>query len=217
MRLASVIKNFAALLAIASQTQAADSTVYQDPTTGFTFSAYSAQYQLGGTLQYRIAVPSNATATAPYGAVIQVVAPIGVGWTALAWAGTMIRNPLTVSWASGNTPVVSSRWATAYSAPAMYPSATYQILSKGTSVNSTHWQYTALCTGCTSYTGSNNQNVIINPKDTNRRLAFAYSRNKPSGTSTSAPLAAHEVHTAWYHDLAAAANPRFYELVDQNR
>jgi hypothetical protein len=217
MRLTSIIETAAGLLAIASQARAADSTVYQDPLTGFTFSSYNAAYSIGNYMQVRIAVPSNATASAAYPAVIQVVAPTAVGWAGVAWAGTMIRNPLTVSWASGGTAVVSSRYASAYSAPAPYTGATYTLLSKGTRVNSTHWQITALCSGCTAYTGSNNQNVIINPKSANHRLAFATSSTKPSGTSTSSPITAHQVHTAWMHDLAAAGNARFYELVDQNR
>jgi len=57
-------------------------------------------------------VPSDAQQNTKYDAVIQIVAPSDVGWLGLAWGGTMTYNPLTVSWANGNTPVVSSRYAT---------------------------------------------------------------------------------------------------------
>ena len=44
--------------------------------------------------------------------VLQVVAPNALGWVGLAWGGSMIRNPLTVSYPNGQKPTVSSRWAT---------------------------------------------------------------------------------------------------------
>lgn len=88
-------------------------TVYQDPETGFTFSQYQATYSLSGEyITFRIAVPSNAQQNTPYDAVLQVVSPSDVGWAGLAWGGGMTYNPLTVSWENGNTPVISSRYAT---------------------------------------------------------------------------------------------------------
>lgn len=92
--------------------QAADSSVYHDAETGFTFSQYNAQYAIGRTIAFRIALPSPIPANSAYDAVIQVVAPVDVGWTGLAWGGTMVYNPLSVSWANGNSAVVSSRYAT---------------------------------------------------------------------------------------------------------
>lgn len=83
-----------------------------DAETGFTFSQYAAAYAIGKTLTIRIAIPSTATTTAPYDAVIQIAAPVEVGWTGVAWGGTMVGNPLTVAWANGNSAVGTSRWAT---------------------------------------------------------------------------------------------------------
>ncbi len=99
-------------LYLAPTSHAANSVVFRDAQSGFTFSSYDAEYVIGSTISYRIAIPGNATPTAPYDAVIQVVAPLAVGWAGLAWGGSMVRNPLAIGWASGSTPVVSSRWAT---------------------------------------------------------------------------------------------------------
>lgn len=87
--------------------------MYHDAETGFTFSQYNAAYSIGHSLAIRIAVPSPVTSGSAYDAVLQVVAPKDVaGWTGLAWGGQMLYNPLTVFWVNGNTPVVSSRYAT---------------------------------------------------------------------------------------------------------
>lgn len=86
-------------------------TVYHDAETGFTFSEYAAQYTLGRTIKFRIAVPSPVSSDSPYDAVLQVVAPVDVGWTGLAWGGRMLGNPLTVSWSNGNSVLLSSRRA----------------------------------------------------------------------------------------------------------
>jgi len=215
MRWRSRIASAVALLGFASQIEAADSVVYRDGITGFTFSSYDALYALGQTMTFRIALPSNATASAGYNTVVQLVAPVAVGWGGLAWGGTMIWNPLTVAWSSGSSAVVSSRYATGHTTPTTYAGATYKLLKGGTFVNSTHWQYTALCTGCTAYTGSSEANVVLNPKGENR-LAFAWSRTSPSSTSPDAAIQVHDNPGYWVHDFAAAANMNFDALVAQN-
>lgn len=86
--------------------------MYTDAQSGFTFTSYDAAYQIGQTISYRLALPQSATAGSPYDVVLQVVAPLSVGWAGIAFGGNMVRNPLAVGWASGNTPVVSSRFAT---------------------------------------------------------------------------------------------------------
>jgi len=91
--------------------QAADSSVYRDAETGFTFSQYNALYSIGNSIAVRIAVPSPVAENTPYDAVIQIVGPKAViGWTGLAWGGSMISNPLTLFWEYNNKPVVSSRY-----------------------------------------------------------------------------------------------------------
>jgi hypothetical protein len=96
-----------------ASTQANTVSVYNDPETGFTFSQYQATYSLSGkSITVRVAVPSDAQPNTPYDAVVQIVAPSEVGWMGLAWGGSMTYNPLTVSWMNGNSPVISSRYAT---------------------------------------------------------------------------------------------------------
>ncbi|KAK6189422.1 hypothetical protein LQW54_013280 [Pestalotiopsis sp. IQ-011] len=194
---------------------AADSAVWQDPETGFTFSQYAAAFDIGKTVTFRIAIPSTATASAPYDAVLQIVSPIAVGWTGVAWGGTMVTNPLTVGWANGNTAVATARWATGHTAPSVYSGATLQNLKTGTHSNSTHWQVTFKCTGCTSFASSSG-NKTLTPTGSNR-LAFAYSKSKPTTPSSgSSTFPVHDVTNYWNHDFASAANSDFAALVTKN-
>jgi hypothetical protein len=94
--------------------------VYNDPETGFRLSDYSIPYKLDKSITVRVAVPSPAPQGA-YDAVIQVVAPLEIGWAGIAWGGSMVQDPLTVAWANGNTAVVSGRWAT-YATLVIFPS-----------------------------------------------------------------------------------------------
>ena len=88
-------------------------TIYNDPETGFTFAQYQATYSLSGKyITVRVAVPSDAQQGSPYDSVVQMVAPAEVGWVGLAWGGSMTYNPLSVSWANGQSVTLSSRYAT---------------------------------------------------------------------------------------------------------
>ncbi|KAK6840163.1 hypothetical protein PG995_006585 [Apiospora arundinis] len=206
----------ATLLALVSPILAADSVAYKDPETGFTFAQFNAQYVIGKYITYRIATPSNVAAGTPYDAVVQVAAPVDVGWTGLAWGGYMTYSPLTVAWQNGNSATVSSRYATAHMAPSIWNGASYTLLKKGTHVNSTYWQYTAKCTGCTSFKGSGNRNVTLNPTGENR-VAFAYSRSKPSNPgSSNSNINVHDVTASWTVDFGSASNANFAELVQRN-
>jgi hypothetical protein len=93
-------------------TLASRATRYVDPETGFTFSETKAAATLSSNIIYRIAQPANISESQPYDIVLQVIAPSSLGWIGLAWGGTMVRNPLTVSYPNGQKPTVSSRWAT---------------------------------------------------------------------------------------------------------
>ncbi|KAI1851239.1 hypothetical protein JX265_001644 [Neoarthrinium moseri] len=212
----SIINFGTAILASLPTVFAADSAVWQDSETGFTFSQYAAAYAIGKSLTFRIAVPSTATSSAAYDAVLQISAPLEVGWTGLAWGGTMVTNPLTVAWANGNSAVATVRWATGHVTPNIYSGAQIQVLRTGTHTNGTHWQVTLKCTGCTSFTGSSGKVTILNPNGANR-LAFAYSRTKPSNpSSSSSSFGVHEVTNYWSHDFSSAGNANFAALVTKN-
>ncbi|KAF2659322.1 iron reductase domain protein [Lophiostoma macrostomum CBS 122681] len=191
-------------------------SVFQDPDTGFTFSNTDAAYQLGKTIALRVAIPGNVSFGSGYDAVIQVAAPLEIGYAGIAWGGNMIYNPLTVAWSSGtNSAVVSARWATGHTTPTKDTRTTLKLIPKGTKRNGTHWQFTALCSGCTSYLGRSNANYTLGTRGTNK-IAFAYSATKPSSTSSDATIAIHEtpIYPTW--DFSVAGNPRWSELLTTN-
>lgn len=95
--------------------------------------------------------------------------------------------------------------------PTAYAGATYQLLKRGTVVNSTHWQYTVKCTGCTQW-GTKS----LSPTGSHR-LAMAAAPQGPSNpASNTSSFPVHTVHYYWDHDFSQAANPSFSSLVTQN-
>ncbi|KAK3337555.1 CBD9-like protein [Cercophora scortea] len=200
---------FAALLG----SVAADT--YYDSDTGLTFSQGFGLYKVDGRgVTVRIAIPTGVEANTAYDAVVQVVVPSDVGWAGLAWGGSMTKNPLLVFWrGSNNSPVLSSRWSTGHTAPTSYTGAQYTLYKTGTKSNSTHWQFTALCSGCTAFNGDSGLRYI-SPRGGNR-LAFAYSPTKPSGNSNTSSITVHEVHGYWNHDFTSAANSNFVAAVEK--
>ena len=206
----------AALAGLVPHSLAADTVVVRDGETGFTFSQQTPQYKLGKTLTYRIATPSPPTPGQPYDVVLQVVAPNDVGWAGLAWGGRMTNGPLTVAWQNGNTVTVGTRFTTQHSFPQPYADASVQVFKTGTKVNGTHWQFTALCKGCTQWTQSSGRLTTLNPNGGNT-FAFAYSPNKPSNpSSNTSSFPVHESYNYWSHDFASSTNPSFNELVLRN-
>ncbi|KAI0104308.1 hypothetical protein GGR51DRAFT_522278 [Nemania sp. FL0031] len=203
----------AALLGCASEGLAADTSVVRDGETGFTFSEYRAAYVIGQSITFRVAVPSPATT--PYDIVFQIIAPNAVGWTGLSWGASMINCPLTIGWASGSTTVASVRRTSVRTQPQIYDGATLQLLKTGTKLNGTHWQITAKCTGCSSFTTTGSNTKALNANGSNR-LAFAYSKTKPSSASSAAMLSVHDVYNYWDHDFSSAGNIDFAALVTRN-
>jgi len=83
-----------------------DSKVACDSLTKICYSSYTST---ATGVTFGIALPE--VVTAPYDAIISVTAPISTTWAGFSWGGTMVFNPLTVSWKNGQTSVVSSRLA----------------------------------------------------------------------------------------------------------
>ncbi|KAI1188584.1 hypothetical protein F5B17DRAFT_451603 [Nemania serpens] len=207
------LASLVALLGCASEGLAADSYVVRDGETGFTFSEYQAAYAIGSYITYRVAVPSPADAG--YDLVYQVIAPNNVGWAGLAWGATMTNNPLTVNWNYQNTGVASVRRTNVRTAPQPWTGATVQVLKKATKTNGTHWQLTAKCSGCSTFTTTGTTTKNLNPNGSNR-LAFAYSKTKPSSGSAAGTISVHDVYGYWEHDFSTAGNPNFAQLVAAN-
>ncbi|KAJ0117343.1 hypothetical protein J7T55_003757 [Diaporthe amygdali] len=204
------------ILSIVGTGLAADSIVYKDPDTGFTFSQYNAnyKYQSPNVITFRTAVPTSATA--PYDVVLQLTALKEVAWLGLSWGGTMLNNPLTVVWPNGNTVTISSRLATQRSQPTAYAGETLQVLKTGTKVNSTHWEVTLKCSGCTSWTSSSGSTTTLNPNGSNR-LAFAYSSTAPSTpSSNTSSFGVHDLFGYWNQDFSQGQNADFQALVSKN-
>ncbi|KAL2076128.1 hypothetical protein VTL71DRAFT_1071 [Oculimacula yallundae] len=204
----------AAVVSLVTGVQAADSFAFKDSDTGFLFQQYNAAYKIGSSIAYRVALPSQINSTYPV--IVQIAAPLEVGWAGLAWGGSMINNPLMACYANGASVTISSRYATGHSLPPVYTTPKYEILKSGTYTNRTHWKVTAKCTGCTSYIGANNKAVVLNANG-NNRFAFAYSGSKPSNpASNTSSFPVHEVTNYWNHDFAAAKNADWTALLSRN-
>lgn len=99
--------------------------------------------------------------------------------------------------------------------PAVYNGTTYQVL-KGTSVSGDNFKFTALCTGCTTWTDydGNQQTLDLTQP---ARLAFALSHtpvSTPSDSNSSFDI--HDYVGHWYADLAAAKSSEFDSWVQKN-
>ncbi|KAK0633793.1 hypothetical protein B0T14DRAFT_409912, partial [Immersiella caudata] len=151
-------------------------------------------------ITFRIAIPE--AAAAPFDVLLQIVAPASVAWASIAWGGQMTRNPLTVAWPSGQTAVVSSRWANGRVLPTAYAGTTYTTLPT-TKANATHWQLDVLCNGCSQWA-----NGALNP---NGEALFAWakgSRAPNNAALNTSNFAYHDAHGTWSHDLTAARIPK---------
>lgn len=175
--------------------------------------------------------------------VIQVVAPVDVGWAGIAWAGQMMLCPLTVVWANGNScHRLLSLCHVRLAHPLTHSSLFTQAFAKADDVcqrscdakyvqrclvravqdrnhtNRTHWQYTAKCSGCSSFLGgaSSSSRTTLTGSGSNQ-LAFAYASAKPSNpSSNTSTIPVHDVYGYWSHDFSVAGNAAFASLVSKD-
>ncbi|KAJ8121636.1 hypothetical protein ONZ43_g1962 [Nemania bipapillata] len=210
MKWTSSLAGLLGLFTLASAQSDSESVV--DVDTGITFQ--SSTNSEGVT--YRLALPADASADKPYDAIIQIVAPIEMGWVAWAWGGGMTYNPLTVVWANGDSAMYSSRQALGYYTPIVYEDAKYTVL-KGTSTNSTHFKFTALCSGCASWPDfDGNPSTLDGAGQAN--FAYAYSTtpvDEPTNSETTFSI--HDSVGHWTHDLGASRSDKFTSWVAANR
>ncbi|TGJ81929.1 hypothetical protein E0Z10_g6827 [Xylaria hypoxylon] len=205
--------SLAGLLSLSTLVSAqSDSESFVDADTGITFQ--SATNSEGVT--YRLALPADASAEKAYDVIIQIVAPVELGWVGWAWGGAMTYNPLTVVWANGNNVVYSSRQAIGYYTPIQYEEAKYTVL-KGTSVNATHFKFTAVCAGCASWADfDGNPTTLDGTSQVN--FAYAYSTTPVDDPSTGeSGFSIHDSVGHWTHDLGAARSDKFSSWVAANK
>jgi hypothetical protein len=116
---------------------------------------------------------------------------------------------------SKNEKKANTMLCSGHSTPQSYAGATFTLLTKGNKSNGTHWQLTAKCTGCTSWTGSSGV-TRIDPRDS-KRLGYACSASKPSSPgSNSSSIPVHDVYNYITHDFSAGANANFEALLAKN-
>lgn len=101
-----------------------------------------------------------------------------------------------------------------YAVPSPYEGAEYTLL-KGTTTNATHWQVTARCRGCTSWSSADGDFNLHN--DDQAILAYACSSVTPDEkTSNTSTFNIHEQFGIWSHELSFAKNESFGDWVKAN-
>jgi len=197
-----------------SHVATAAASVFRDPDTGLTFASEYTLYKINQGITYRIAQPSDAVKNSPFDIIVQIVAPNEVGWTGIAFSGSMTQNPLLLVWrnAAGNGVVASMRWARGHITPEPYTGASVTVYKTGTKVNGTHFQATLKCSGCTYWTTNTGGIRFLNPGEGNR-IAMAYSPTRPSNAnSDTSAISVHDVHAYWSHQLGQGTNANFNQV-----
>ncbi|RYP65054.1 hypothetical protein DL771_008475 [Monosporascus sp. 5C6A] len=208
MKLGAVVAGIAGLTGSAL---AQDTVPITDAETGITFQVFNNPEGVS----YGIALPANASAAGGYDIILQVTAPIGVGWAGIAWGGGMVYNPLSIVWRNGESVVASPRMAYGYYQPEIYEDGTLTLL-KGSSANATHFKVTVLAQGFSSWTDFDGNAAHLDGS-AQVRLAYAYSTtpvNDPA--SVESDFSIHNSVGRWVHDLAAARSAEFPRWVAEN-
>ncbi|KAE8440501.1 hypothetical protein EG329_007418 [Mollisiaceae sp. DMI_Dod_QoI] len=162
-----------------------------DSLTGICYTSYTTP--LG--ISYRIALPStNGSADVT---ILQIVAPVTIGWAGFAWGGTMPWNPLGLN------------------LPVGYTGAEYTYL-RGTGTNSTHWTVTVLCRGCTTWKDSDGSNAAVLLNGTTK-FAYAYALAPPlKPADNSSAFNVHDNIGKWIHDVKGSQSSKFDSWVANN-
>lgn len=208
MKLSAVAAGIAGLTGSAL---AQDSVPVTDAETGITFQAFTNPEGVS----YGIALPANASAAGGYDIILQVTAPIEIGWTGIAWGGAMVYNPLSIVWPNGESVVASPRMAYGYYQPEIYEGGTLTLL-KGSGANATHYKVTVLAQGFSSWTDFDG-NVAHLDGSAQVRFAYAFSTTPVEDpASVESAFSIHDSVGRWVHDLAAARSAEFPNWVADN-
>ncbi|KAL0471185.1 hypothetical protein QR685DRAFT_442051 [Neurospora intermedia] len=181
------------------------SAKYCDASTHICYSEFISPEKIA----YRFAIPDNATA-GNFDILLQIVAPKTVGWAGLAWGGTMVNNPLLVSWPYQSTIIVSSRKASARTYPQVSNDVTYKVLA-GSGTNATHWTLNALAQGASAW-----GTTKLDPSSNAVPFAYAQSASPPTNPADAASrFSMHQSKGRWSHDLASGRIANFASAVEQ--
>ncbi|TPX10075.1 uncharacterized protein E0L32_001272 [Thyridium curvatum] len=193
MRLLSTISTWLALLAL-SHAAVDDSCENEGPNMASYMDAKSG-------VTYKLAIPAVSRPQFPL--LMSITAPKNVTWAGFATGGAMVGDPLLVAYPNDDTAVVSSRWATSHTPPALYNNTKITVF-KSSGSNATHWTANFICCkGCSSWI-----NGSIDPLSHNETFGFAVS-SKPVAlpSSPSSPIGYHNVnHGRFGLDMSSARN-----------
>ncbi|KAF4552293.1 Hypothetical protein D9617_10g072740 [Elsinoe fawcettii] len=191
---------------------AAQAVATPDAATGITFAAYKEETT---GAQFGIVTPETFTGDF----IGQLIAPTGnsTGWVGMSLGPSMLNNLLVTAWPNEQEIVSSFRQATDYAPPAPFPAGniTATPIPTGTFVNSTHYAYTFLCTGCLSVQPNWQGDV------TGTGIGWALSTNTLGNTaSANATLNFHNagqgIFTLSFTDSASANFAQYAELVNSD-
>lgn len=176
---------------------------FTDANTGITFETY-----LDSDMSFSFGMTFPETIGTDF--IGQMVVPLtdGAGWGGVSLGGSMTDNLLFVAWPNGDDIVSSFRLASSYANPSVYTATTVNALpiANGTFVNSTHFSYTFLCSGCivggdTTFAATDETPVI----------GYAVSSSNPTTVSSSdSALVYHDTGAMEYGFAAADAQSASY-------
>ena len=173
------------------------SSPYTDPNTGIEFQRFFENSQIKAGYSFGLALPENPTTDF----IGQLVVPLNSsqGWGGVSLGGEMTSTLLFCAWTSGQKIVTSFREATAYATPAVYSATnvTASPIANGTFINSTHFSYTFLCSGCIL-----GNSTTFNSDATNSELGYAVSATNP--TDPTDPGTAFSYHSEGYGEYNMA-------------
>ncbi|KAK5948817.1 hypothetical protein OHC33_010241 [Knufia fluminis] len=142
-------------LTLAAGVLGQSSSTYVDSNTGITFQSF---LDTSKDVFFGIALPTDTSDDV----IGQIVGPADASWASFDFGSSMINNLLVVAWPYEGQVIASTRLTTGYTAPPEYiGSAAIKPISNGTFVNSTHFSYTYLCTGCAIESSSLRDNVGV--------------------------------------------------------
>jgi len=162
-------------------------------------------------ITYRLAIPVNPAEG--FQTILQIEAPLSVGWAGFAWATSMTNGPLTMGWANGEEVTISGRKTEVYTYPEVDPAVTLTALA-GSYANETHWKASILCEGCSQFTNPAGNEIVLDPAATAAPFAWASADTAPADPADPASTFGFHSETGYLtFNLAEAQAEGFEEAI----